>query len=185
LVGGESAGADIALAVAHLYREEVAKGAPPLTGIFSSLCSAVSEESVPEKYRNLFISMEQNKGAPYVSEEAAMFVRSKGNTLCSFSRYTKLTPDIEVYKPDLKSEMAAPILYDHEGIPKTYFVACGLDPLRDCTLITEQVWKDAEIETRLDVYPGLPHAAWAFNPTAQFTERFTSNREAGLRWLLS
>lgn len=76
LVGGLSAGADIALTVAHLYRDEVKKGSPPITGIYAALCSATTEESVPEKYKDHFISMEQNANAPMLSAESMAFIHS-------------------------------------------------------------------------------------------------------------
>lgn len=78
LVAGESAGADIALAVAHAYRQGVrGEGLPPLTGIYAPLASAVTRDSVPGKYRDRFVSMEQNADAPVLSAASVAFIRSK------------------------------------------------------------------------------------------------------------
>lgn len=89
------------------------------------------------------------------------------------------------YKPDLSSPLASPVLFDHTGIPKTYFVACGGDLLRDCTLILEQVWKDEGIPTRLDIYPGIPHAGWVFFPETNFARKHVEDSREALRWLMS
>lgn len=90
------------------------------------------------------------------------------------------------YKPDPKSPLAYPILFpDHSGIPKTYFQACGMDPVRDCSLVLEQVYNDAGVATRMDVYPGLPHGFWAFFKELSQSKKHTKDSTEGLRWLLA
>ncbi|KAL0781712.1 hypothetical protein CaCOL14_003047 [Colletotrichum acutatum] len=160
LVGGESAGADLALGVNRLWIDE--KQTPKLTGIFSSISGALAEDTVPETYRNRFLSLKQNASAPVVTADSIEFIR-------------------DMYKPDPRSPVAYPVISpDLSGIPKTYFQACGLDPVRDCTLIMEQVWKDAGIPTKLDVYPGLPHGFWALFPQADFSKKHQRDQKAGL-----
>ncbi|KAH8891894.1 alpha/beta-hydrolase [Thozetella sp. PMI_491] len=171
LVLGESAGADIALAVAHLYQDEKTSAWPALTGIYAAGNSAMSEHTLPEKYRDHWISWKQNAKAPMWTVESMALVR-------------------EHYKPDLANPLAAPILYNHAGIPKTYFQAFGLDPLRDCTLIMEQVWKDSGIQTKLDIYPGLCHAFYMELPgvdvqSKSYWKRHQRDSLNGLKWLLS
>jgi acetyl esterase/lipase len=91
-----------------------------------------------------------------------------------------------VYKADLSSPLALPILFpDHFKLPKTYLQVCGMDPLRDCGLILEQVLKDCGIQTKLDVYRGLPHAFWAPYIHAEFTKRHAKDSLDGLAWLLT
>ena len=75
MLGGESAGADITLAVAHLYRDE--KSLPPLTGLYVAFNSAMSKETVPEKYKDHFLAMEQNAQALLFNAESLEFVRRK------------------------------------------------------------------------------------------------------------
>ncbi|KZL81369.1 lipase 2 [Colletotrichum incanum] len=164
LVGGESAGADLALGIARLWIDE--NQSPPLTGIFSSISGAASEETVPKKYRGRILSLKQNANAPVLTKDAIDFIKDK-------------------YKPDPTSPLAYPIASsDLTGFPKTYFQACGQDPLRDCTLIMEQVWRDAGIPTMLDVYPGLPHGFWILYPQAEFSKKHQQDTKAGLQWLL-
>ncbi|KAF9879729.1 hypothetical protein CkaCkLH20_02540 [Colletotrichum karsti] len=166
IIGGESAGADLALGVAYLWGKE--QTTPPLTGVFSCVSLAVNEEAVPEKYRDHFLSMEQNAHAPILTKEALKLIISK-------------------YQPDPKSPVAYPILAPDLGslMPNTYFQACGLDPLRDCTLVMDQVWKDAGIPTKLDIYPGQPHGFWALFPQLEASKKIAKDTIAGFRWLLA
>lgn len=89
-----------------------------------------------------------------------------------------------MYKPQPAHPLAEPLLFEHDGIPKTYFQACGWDPTRDCSLVAEQVFSDAGIPTRLDVYAGLPHAFWTLMPDASFSKDRQEDVRRALRWLL-
>lgn len=93
--------------------------------------------------------------------------------------------DTAVYKPDPSSPLAYPIAFpDHSKMPKTYLQVCGWDPTRDGGLILEQIWKDCGIETKTDIYPGLPHRFWAALIHARFTKKHAEDSKAGLIWLL-
>ena len=72
LVGGESAGADLANITAHLYVEE--KELPLLTGVYSSIPCGVNDEVLPQKYKDKFFSLEQNKSALILSRESVLVV---------------------------------------------------------------------------------------------------------------
>lgn len=74
----------------------------------------------------------------------------------------------------------------HSDVPPTYFQVCGLDPLRDESLIYERVLREENgIATRLDFYPGLPHHFWEFYPQLrQQIHRRTEDTVNGIQWLL-
>lgn len=75
LIGGESSGAVMSIVVSHLCRDE--KMLPPLTGVYAPITSGVTESTVPEKYRDRFISPVQNAKAPLFTAGAMEFVDSK------------------------------------------------------------------------------------------------------------
>lgn len=77
IVGGESAGADLALLVSHLYRDT--KLEPPLTGVYAAIPSAVNDETVPAKYKDRFISLKQNSDAPILNRESLKLTQSMSN----------------------------------------------------------------------------------------------------------
>lgn len=73
----------------------------------------------------------------------------------------------------------------HSAIPPTYFQVCGLDGLRDESIIYERILQDDMISTRLDLYPGLPHHFWEFFPQlTKQVEKRTNDTVEGIKWLL-
>lgn len=75
LVGGESSGGEMAVIAAHLYvKDELS---PPLTGIYAAMPGGVNHQTVPGKYKDRFISLEQNADAPILSRSSVEFIWSK------------------------------------------------------------------------------------------------------------
>ncbi|KAI2473661.1 Alpha/Beta hydrolase protein [Annulohypoxylon bovei var. microspora] len=167
IVAGESSGANMALAVAYLWTIRRKGAALQITGIYSSANSAATIETVPEEYKPFFMSMEQNAHAPVLDMAAVERIK-------------------ELYKPDPKSPLAYPIaIPDPSIMPRAYFQACGLDPTRDCTLVMEQVWKDAGVQAKLDIYSGMPHVFWALGlPALEQIKKHEADTRDGLLWLL-
>jgi len=68
LVGGISAGGNFGAVVSHVYRDE--KLSPPLTGVYLSIPACIQPEHVPEKYKDAFLSREQNKNALILNDDS-------------------------------------------------------------------------------------------------------------------
>jgi acetyl esterase/lipase len=75
LVGGISAGGNFSTVVSHLYRDEGLS--PPLTGVYLSIPSTRPPEHLPEKYKEFYLSREQNKNAPVVNNSTLALLASK------------------------------------------------------------------------------------------------------------
>jgi acetyl esterase/lipase len=58
-----------------------------------------------------------------------------------------------------------------------------LDPLRDEGLIYEATLRENGVKTRIDVYPGVPHAFEAFFPQLSLSNSVNEDREKGFAWL--
>ncbi|KAF5602182.1 sterigmatocystin biosynthesis lipase esterase STCI [Fusarium subglutinans] len=134
IIGGTSAGASIANGVVYLNRD---LGSPAkVSGQFLGVGPLLPPPSVPEKYKDDYVSHEQNKDVTIPPEELARAF-------------------VAAYKPDPTSPIAVPAVHSsgHSGIPPTYFQVCGLDGLRDESIIYEQILQENSISTRLDLYP--------------------------------
>ncbi|KAH6664846.1 Alpha/Beta hydrolase protein [Halenospora varia] len=165
VVGGVSAGANLACAIAHLYRDE--KMQPRLTGQYLSIVTVCDPAALPEKYEGFIFSREQNKDAVVLDK--------KGMSMFE-----------DIYKADPHSPLRSPLLFpSHKELPPAYFQVCGADPLRDEGLLYEKILREeCGIKTKLDVFPGLPHSFWSFFPDAEFSKSFQEDTTRGLEWLL-
>ena len=54
----------------------------------------------------------------------------------------------------------------------------------DDGLIYEQVLREHGVSTKLDIWPGLPHAHFSFLPTLEVTKKALVDTLVGFGWLL-
>ena len=163
IIGGISAGGQLtAMVTAQSLKNKLAH---PITGQWLGVPSLMNRDNVPAKYKDHFLSLDHNQNVPILPAQA--LVDLKG--LCEW---------------DDKSELRWPILSDPSGTPPTFLQADGLDPLRDDALIYEEVLKDAGVKTRLNFYPGCPHAHFSLMPGIEITNRAIADNMTGIGWLL-
>lgn len=74
IVGGISAGANLACTVTHLARDEGML--PKLTGVYLSIPSLLSPQAVPDKLKSEYTSREENAQALILNSDAIAFFRS-------------------------------------------------------------------------------------------------------------
>ncbi|KAF5249377.1 hypothetical protein FANTH_5258 [Fusarium anthophilum] len=171
VIGGSSAGGNMAAIASHLARDE--KLTPPITGVFllaPMILPPEKEDALPQKYKDLYLSRTQTE--------------CKDDPI--------LTPALDKIfhdsaAGDISSPLFVPFIWPtgHHNLPRTYLQVCGMDVLRDEALIYEQVLReDNGIETRLDIYAGMPHIFWgAFAHLSQGKKAAVELVE-GIKWLL-
>jgi acetyl esterase/lipase len=60
-----------------------------------------------------------------------------------------------------------------------------MDPLRDDAIIYERALRvEGGIQTKMDIYPGLPHCFWEIFPQLPASQKFICDRMVRFRWLL-
>lgn len=173
VLGGISAGSNLAAVTAQksalLFASNDAGKLPALvTGLWLSLPYLYDEVTVPDKYRDLWFSREQNAASPIINAEAIAWVK-------------------ETYGYDSKSPDFCPGYgQGADAASKSapaYLQICGMDPLRDDGLVYDKVLRDAGVETRLDVYPGTPHG-FAETTDIPLSGKSRNDTIKGFAWLL-
>lgn len=165
VIGGISAGANLIAVTAQKWLQ--AKRLPPLTGIWLSIPYMLEYEIVPAKYRELWLSREQNASSLIVNGTDMKWIEG-------------------IYEPDYHSVDFSPFnaAEPHKGQPPVYLQVCGQDPVRDDGLVYERVLRDNGVETRLDVYPGVPHGHNVVFPTLKSSYKCNLDSVKGIGWLL-
>ncbi|RYP41364.1 hypothetical protein DL769_011572 [Monosporascus sp. CRB-8-3] len=163
LTGG-SAGGNLAAVTAQKWRSTGAS--PPLTGVSLMVPWLLAPEIVPEEYKELWFSREQNADAMLLDKQAMDHMFAS-------------------YEPDVRSSDFSPFnaKAPHEGLPPVHIQVCGSDPLRDDGMVYEKALRAHGVKTRLDVYPGVPHGFHVF-PGLELAKTAFVDTVLGIGWLL-
>ncbi|KAJ7495056.1 Alpha/Beta hydrolase protein [Mycena latifolia] len=166
-VGGASAGAHSSAVIAHRARDDPFFAAHPLTGQILQIPAVLHPGATcPEEFKAELLSMEQNKDAPILS-------KAKMDSFYDFLQAPAAHPE------------ASPLLLKHAGLAPAYFQVAGLDPLRDEGLLYERVLRESGVKTKVDIYPGVPHAFYAAFPQLAASRKLDKDFRTGLAWLLA
>mgnify|MGYP004505050337 CR=1 FL=1 len=166
IVGGASAGGNIAAVLALLSREN--RLDPPVTGQYLCVPALLPNTSVPPHLIHLYESRLNNLNDPII----------KGG----------LQPGaIEaIYEPETKSPLWDPYNHPagHERVAKVFFQVGGLDPLRDEAVLYDRKLREAGVLTRFELYSGYGHMFWTNYPELVESDKFVEDTLKGVKWLL-
>ncbi|KAI8974889.1 alpha/beta hydrolase fold-domain-containing protein [Trametes punicea] len=170
LVGGTSAGACLAAAVALRARDDPFFGpgsGRQLTGQILQTPQVVHPEADVYRYASALRSMEEQADAPFLT---ARKVRA-------FARALRALPNDPRVSPLLATS--------HAGLPPAFVQVFGLDPLRDEGLLYARLLREAGVETRLRTYPGAPHTFTMIFPETRAARSVDRDLREAIRWLVS
>ncbi|KAJ3043805.1 hypothetical protein HDV00_004213 [Rhizophlyctis rosea] len=176
IVGGSSSGANLAAALCPLAKDS--KLNPPLTGQYLCCGGYIDFNRVPDKYRHLYLSYNQNAQSPILTRKFLLMFR---NALQPDPDSPLWAPMVQHHPDDAPGEVKNGLM----GLPPAYFQACGMDLSRDDSLIYEKVLREeCGIETRIDLYPGYPHCWWNIYPELELSKKRMQDTISGIGWLL-
>ncbi|EXJ67146.1 uncharacterized protein A1O5_09793 [Cladophialophora psammophila CBS 110553] len=172
VVGGSSQGAVLASLIA-LHAKEKTPPLPKITGLYFAAGGFIaSPDTIPEKYKHQYLSRTDERcvNAPVLDKE------------------TKAMFDM-AYNPDMSSPLyrafnVQPLSRHADVAAKAYFQVCGLDILRDDTLIYASVLQDLGVDVKFDVYEGAPHVFWSVFIWTKLAGRWKDETKRGVKWLL-
>ena len=165
IVGGGSSGGNLSPVLARLAVENDLQ--PALTGHWVAFPVSQRNNTVPEKYRNIWTSWTQNKNAMLIDA-------ASGEAL------------FEIYGPDFSSSLFNPIVpgLDVGRLPPAYVQVAGMDLIRDDGIVYSYVLDDAGVPVKLDAYKGVPHSFYAFVPGLKQSRVAMVDIAKGFGWLL-
>ncbi|KAI0328847.1 hypothetical protein GY45DRAFT_1419728 [Cubamyces sp. BRFM 1775] len=166
LVGGESAGANIAAVLAHVAQDDPFFEGRRLTGQLLCEPSVCHPAAYPESLKSKFKSIQEFTAMPPLSKE----------TIEKFYEWYNAPPSDPRFSP---------LLYpSHQGLPRAYFQAMGFDALRDDALVYAEVLREAGVDTKVDIYPGVGHGFYYAFPSLTAAAKVREDAEKGIKWLL-
>ncbi|KAH9884891.1 putative lipase/esterase [Xylariomycetidae sp. FL2044] len=180
IVGGGSAGGNIAAVLAHVARDE--QLTPPLTGQYlcvPAITCLAPPSAIPARYRAEYLS--HPTIMPNVDPVLRLKAQSEINGLFALILRAPVLMDDPRFTPFAYGAREG----GHAGLPPAYLQICGLDPLRDEGLIYERVLREeAGVRTRLDMYEGFGHYFWTNFPELARSREFVEDTLRGVKWLL-
>ncbi|KAL0959754.1 hypothetical protein HGRIS_011444 [Hohenbuehelia grisea] len=167
IVGGQSAGANLATIVAHLARDDPFFDEYPLTGQLLQYPPLIHPDAYPETFKPALQSMDRNADAPFLGRVQIKNIYNALNASPTDPR-------------------VSPLLFpSHHKLPPAYIQACGLDPLCDEDILYAKLLEASGVPSKLDVYPGLPHGFHLFFPKLTASEKIDHDFQDGIKWLLN
>ncbi|KAF5506338.1 Versiconal hemiacetal acetate esterase [Colletotrichum siamense] len=149
MVSGSSSGGNSTAVIAHRARD---KGVA-LKGQILRIPATCHIDCYPPELK--LRSMEELKDAPLLSKRSME------------TFYGYYSP------PDPSSPEVSPLLNQNfKDLAPAYLQVAGMDPLRDEGLAYAAKLKDAGVPTKVDIYPGLPHA-FGYFPELSATPKFS------------
>lgn len=165
VLAGLSAGGNLATVAAQKALE--ANLSPGLTGVLASVPYCLSEEIVPQEYKDLWFSRDQNANAPILGS-------SEMNMMTRQWEPNPLSTDFSPFNSKVR----------FVGLPKTYVQVCGLDSLRDDGLIYARALRKDGVDVKLDVYPGMMHGHFNVVPEHTLSVKANIDLICAAGWLL-
>nr|6KD0_A Chain A, Vibralactone Cyclase [Boreostereum vibrans] len=168
VIAGQSAGGNLSLIAAHWARDDPFFANTPLTGQLVQYPPTCHPEAMPEEYKSCIKSMEECRDAPLLSKKEVYW-------------FNELANPADPHDPSF-----SPLLFpSHANLPPLFFMSCGWDPLRDEGLLYHALVKEAGVETRMTMYPGVPHAFHMLFRSMKLAQKFQEETIEGMSWLFS
>ncbi|OAL51595.1 alpha/beta-hydrolase [Pyrenochaeta sp. DS3sAY3a] len=165
IVGGASAGGNIAAVLALLARDE--NLSPPITGQYLCMPALLPHTNVPAHLAPLYQSRTHSVSDPVLKDLVPGAIEA-------------------IYEPDPTSPLYDPFNHPagHVGVAKAFFQVGGIDPLRDEGVLYDGVLRGSGVLTRFELYRGFGHVFWTNYPEMEASRGFVRDALEGVRWLL-
>ncbi|EIW57076.1 uncharacterized protein TRAVEDRAFT_49886 [Trametes versicolor FP-101664 SS1] len=168
LVSGQSAGANLAAALAHETRDDPFFAGPgrQITGQVIREPLVIHPDAYPEDLKPSLLSMEGNKYMPPLPRSVIELL-------------------IGYYNPPPTNPRFSPLLYpSHAGVARAFVQGMELDPLRDDARAYAAALEAAGVAVRHLEYPGVSQGFYYIYPAIKIAAKVREELVEGIQWLL-
>ncbi|EJF65222.1 hypothetical protein DICSQDRAFT_166274 [Dichomitus squalens LYAD-421 SS1] len=168
IIGGDSAGGNLTVTLAHVVRDHPFFKDHPLTGQVPREPMIIHPDTYPEEIKAELCAMEENRANPTLTKDQMLFYASLYNP------------------PRFDDPRAMPYFFpSHAGVAPAYIQYNERDPLRDDAVVLEKLLKQAGVKVKITMYPDLPHAFHYFAPHLFISKQVFRDTIEGVKWLLA
>ncbi|KAI0032470.1 Alpha/Beta hydrolase protein [Vararia minispora EC-137] len=167
IVMGSSAGGTLAAVMAQRARDDPFFMSRPLTGQVLQIPAVCHFDHYPKQYKDRLLSLEQNQNAPQLNKHFLQLIY----------RWLNGDPTSPSISPLLAPSLA--------GLPRTLIQVAGFDPLRDEGILYSDLLLEAGVETRLEIYPGVPHGFEELMYQTKKGKKYEKDAEDAIQWMIN
>ncbi|EJF56740.1 alpha/beta-hydrolase [Dichomitus squalens LYAD-421 SS1] len=167
IVGGDSAGGNLATSIGHLVRDDPFFEGRPVTGLLLREPSVIHPAAYPDELKADLLAYDEYQNTPTLTRAGLLQTRAWLNAPPADPRY---------------SPVLAP---SHAGLAPAFIQYNEQDPLRDDARVLEKLIREAGGKVKSVFYPGVPHAFYYLAPSISLAQKVWRDTEEGLRWLLA
>ncbi|EME44346.1 hypothetical protein DOTSEDRAFT_44598 [Dothistroma septosporum NZE10] len=176
VIGGISAGGQIAAALAQTKKREGAASYKSLQGqVLMIPCLAH-----PECYEPVLKQMKSPEISSYRENEFAPILPMSRMKMFTDLLYPK-TPALD----DRRANPSGASPEELKGLPPATFGIAGLDPLRDEAILYAKLLTEQGVPTDVHIFKGVPHGFRRFGDKLSASKDWDGVMHDGIRWALS
>ena len=176
LLCGVSGGGTYASLLPHLIRHEALQLRYKITGCFLT-CPVLPDIEVNADGQMSYKQSGRAQRSHHENANAPLMDSKMRDAISNLAKFDYTSPYMTPFNHHLGQESS-------KYMPKTYTQVCTLDPWRDSGLVYAEELAKAGVETKVDVYRGMPHVWWTTFPEISATERWARDTVEGVEWLL-
>ena len=176
MIGGVSAGGQLAAALAQTKKRENAASYQSLKGQVLMIPCLVH----PDCYEPMLKQMKSPEVSSYKENEFAPIL-----PMTRFKMFTTLLYERTPSLDDRRANPGGASPEELRGLPPTIFGIAGLDPLRDEAILYAKLLTEQDVPTDVHLFKGVPHGFRRFGDKLSASKHYDEVLHNGIKWVLS
>ncbi len=180
-LGGDSAGANLALSAALVLRDSDSNGDNN-----NSIHNNITTSNIREQNLIRVLYLLYGPYSPNLLDSTSMKKFGKGEFGLTYASMKYVMSQIFQNHSDYKNPLAFPLLAKNlAGLPPMYIAAMSLDPLKDDSITLANRLQEQDQEYYFTIWPGVAHGALSLIPVTPQIQKYVDAMTAYLRGVLT